>query len=170
MDAIEAILSRRSIRKYEKKPVSKELIDELLTAAMSAPSAGNEQPWHFVVIQDPKILEEVPKCHPHASFLTEAPVAIVVCGVLQLAKWDKEWWAQDCSAATQNLLIAARAKGLGAVWVGIYPREERVKGIQKLLALPPDIIPLNIIPVGYPAEKRPSESRFQSSRIHYDRW
>jgi nitroreductase len=170
MDAIEAILSRRSIRKYKKDALPKELIDELLKAAMNAPSAGNEQPWHFVVIQDRKILDEVPKCHPHADFLRETPAAIVVCADLQLAKFNKEWWPQDCSAATENILIAAQAKGLGAVWLGVYPKEDRVEGVKALLALPQDIIPLSIISVGYPAEKRPHESRYQTSRIHYDRW
>ena len=170
MDALEAIFSRRSIRKYKKEAVPKELIDELLNAAMNAPSAGNEQPWHFVVIQDRKILDGVPKCHPHAHFITEAPAAIVVCAELQLAKWNKEWWPQDCSAAAENILIAAQAKGLGAVWVGVYPLENRIQGLKALLALPPDIIPLCIIPIGYPAENKLRESRYQSSRIHYEHW
>jgi nitroreductase len=170
MDAIEAILSRRSTRKYKKKAVPKELVDELLKAAMNAPSAGNEQPWHFVVIQDRKVLDEVPKCHPFSDAVREAPVAIVVCGDLQLAKWDKEWWAQDCSAATENILIAAQAKGLGAVWLGVYPRDDRVKGIQGLLALPQNVIPLCIIPIGYPAEKKPYESRYRPARVHYNCW
>jgi nitroreductase len=170
MDALEAISSRRSIRKYKKEAVPKELVDELLHAAMNAPSAGNEQPWHFVVIQDRKILDRIPECHPHADFIKEAPAAIVVCGDLQLAKWNKEWWPQDCSAATENILIAAQAKGLGAVWVGIYPKEDRIQGLKALLALPPDIIPLSLIPIGYPAENKPGETRYQSSRIHYDRW
>ncbi len=170
MDAIDAILSRRSIRRYKKEAVPKKLIDELLNAAMSAPSANNEQPWHFVVIQDRKILDEVPKVHLYSSMLREAPVAIVVCADLRLAGEDKAWWVQDCSAATENILIAAQAKGLGAVWLGVYPRDDRVKGIQNLLALPQHVIPLCIISVGYPAEERLRESRYQSSRIHYNRW
>lgn len=170
MEALEAIFSRRSIRKYTKEAVPKELIDELLQAAMSAPSAGNEQPWHFVVIQDRKILDGIPKCHPHANFVTEAPAAIVVCAELQLAKWNKEWWPQDCSAATQNILIAAQAKGLGAVWVGVYPLEDRIQGLKALLGLPPDIIPLCIVPLGFPAENKPAGSRYQAPRIHYDHW
>ncbi len=170
MDATEAILSRRSIRKYKKEAVPQELIDELLNAAMNAPSACNEQPWHFVVIQERKILDEVPKCHPHFLAVTEAPVAIVVCVDLRLAEEDGVWWVQDCSAATENILIAAQAKGLGAVWLGVYPKEDRVKGVQGLLVLPQDVIPLCIIPVGYPAEKKPNECRYQSSRIHYNRW
>jgi len=171
MDAIEAILSRRSIRKYKKETLSKELIDELLSAAMNAPSACNEQPWHFVVIQDRKVLDEVPKYHPYSiPAIREAPAAIVVCADLHLAAEDGAWWVQDCSAATENILIAAQAKGLGAVWLGIYPKEDRVEGLKALLALPQDVIPLSIISLGYPAEKRPHENRFQSSRVHYNRW
>lgn len=169
MEAMDAILSRRSIRRYKKEAVPKELIDELLNAAMNAPSANNEQPWHFVVIQDRKILDKVPKVHPYSSMLREAPLAIVVCADLQLVR-DKAWWVQDCSAATENILIAAQAKGLGAVWLGVYPREDRVRGIQNLLALPQHVIPLCIIPVGYPAEEKPCENRYQSSRVHYEHW
>ena len=170
MDAIEVILSRRSIRKYKKKAVPKKLIDELLNAAMHAPSACNEQPWHFVIINNREVLNEVPKYHPHSYMIREAPVAIVVCVDLNLTKEDKVWWVQDCSAAAENILITAQAKGLGAVWLGVYPKDDRVKGIQGLLALPQNVIPLCIIPIGYPAEKKPYESRYQSSRIHYNCW
>lgn len=170
MDAIEVILSRRSTRKYKKKAVPKKLIDELLNAAMHAPSACNEQPWHFVIINNREVLNEVPKYHPHSYMIREAPVAIVVCVDLNLTKEDKVWWVQDCSAATENILIAAQAKGLGAVWLGVYPKDDRVKGIQGLLALPQNVIPLCIIPIGYPDEKKPYESRYQSSRIHYNCW
>lgn len=170
MDAIEAILSRRSTRKYKKKAVPKKLIDELLNAAMHAPSACNEQPWHFVIINNREVLNEVPKYHPHSYMIREAPVAIVVCVDLNLTKEDKVWWVQDCSAATENILIAAQAKGLGAVWLGVYPKDDRVKGIQGLLALPQNVIPLCIIPIGYPDEKKPYENRYQSSRIHYNCW
>jgi len=170
MDAIEVILSRRSIRKYKKKAVPKKLIDELLNAAMHAPSACNEQPWHFVIINNREVLNEVPKYHPHSHMIREAPVAIVVCVDLNLTKEDKVWWVQDCSAAAENILIAAQAKGLGAVWLGVYPKDDRVKGTQGLLALPQNVIPLCIIPIGYPAEEKPYESRYQSSRIHYNCW
>lgn len=170
MDALEAILSRRSIRKYSKEAVPEELIDELLKAAMNAPSAGNEQPWHFVVIQDRKILDEIPARNPRALPCSEAPAAIVVCGDIGIAKWDGTWWVQDCSAATENILIAAQANGLGAVWLGVHPMDDRVESIKKLLALPEHVIPLCIIAIGYPAEKKPVESRYQSSRIHFNRW
>lgn len=169
MEALNAILSRRSIRKYTAEPVPKEVIQELLEAAMSAPSASNQQPWHFLVIDDRKTLDQIPKYHPYSSMLHEATVAILVCGDLRLATL-KEFWVQDCSAATENILIAAQAKGLGAVWLGIYPEEERVKGIQDLLGLPERVIPLSLVPLGYPAEEKPRANRYNASRIHHNRW
>lgn len=169
MDAIQAVLSRRSIRRYTSQPVPQEVIEDLLKAAMSAPSAGNEQPWHFVVISDGKILNEIPKFHPYSSMLSEASAAILVCGDLREEKY-KGFWIQDCSAATQNILIAACAKGLGAVWLGIYPIEERIKGMRKLLGIPEHIVPLSLISIGYPAEKKPPANRYNISRIHHNHW
>ncbi len=169
MDAMEAILSRRSIRRYTKEDVSDEILKELLEAAMSAPSAGNEQPWHFVVIRDRKILNEIPNIHPYSGMLREAPLAILICGDESLQKY-KGYWVQDCSAATENLLIAINAKGLGGVWLGVYPVEDRVTGIRKLLNMPDNIIPFSLISIGYPAEQKPPANRYDSSRIHYDRW
>lgn len=169
MDAIDAILTRRSIRKYTPEPVPPELVNELLRAAMSAPSAKNEQPWHFVVITDRDILNVIPELHPFSSMLREASLAIVVCANTQIAD-SIGWWVQDCSAATQNLLIAAHARGLGAVWLGVYPREQRTKDMQNLLELPPHVIPLCIVPVGYPAEKKSRADRYNPSRIHHNHW
>ena len=169
MSTIDDILSRRSIRKYTAEPIPETVINELLEAAMSAPSANNEQPWHFVVINDRRILDEIPKYHPYSSMLEEAPLAIVVCGDLR-SEMNKMYWVQGCSAATENLLITAKAKGLGAVWLGVYPREDRVTGIQKLLGLPEHVKPLNIVPIGYPAETKPPANRCDSSRIHHNRW
>ena len=169
MDAIEAILSRRSIRKYNKKPVSDELIKKFLEVAMSAPSAGNEQPWHFVIIDDPLILGKVPTFHNHAQMLKDASVAILVCSDMNLDHHNG-MWIQDCAAATENMLIAINAEGLGAVWLGIYPREERISGLKELLKIPDHIIPFSLISIGYPAEKLPKANRYDESRIHYNKW
>jgi len=168
MEAIEAILSRRSIRRYTSQKVSDQLIKELLEAAMSAPSANNEQPWHFIIIDDRNILGEIPKFHPYSGMLKEAPVAILVCVDLDVGK--EGFLAQDGSAATENILIAAHAKGLGAVWLGIYPLKERITGIRKLLNIPDRILPLSLISIGYPAERIPMENRYQPSRVHTNRW
>ena len=136
---------------------------------MSAPSAGNEQPWHFVIINDRKILDEIPKVHPYSQSVRMASVAIAVCADLKLEVY-KDFWVQDCSAATENILIAVQAKGLGAVWLGIYPVEDRVSGMQKLLKLPEHVIPLAVIPIGYPDEHKPKALRFNASRIHRNGW
>ena len=169
MDAMETILTRRSVRKYNKKPLSDQIVKELLEAAMSAPSAGNQQPWHFIVINDPEILGKIPTFHNHAKMLKDASVAILVCGDLDLEK-HKGMWMQDCSAATQNILLAARAKGLGAVWLGIYPREERVKGMKELTNLPENVLPFSLISIGHSAEKQEKVDRYNTSRIHHNKW
>ena len=169
MDAMEAILTRRSIRKYKAAPIPESLIHALLDAAMNGPSSGNAQPWHFVVVTDRKILDGIPKFHPYSDPVKEAPLAIVVCADLHLEK-NKGAWVQDCSAAIENLLIAANAHGLGAVWLGVYPYEERVNGVRKLLGLPEHVITLGIILVGYPAEKKPPANRFKQERVHQNKW
>ena len=169
MEIMEAILTRRSIRKYTGKPVGEALLRELLTAAMSAPSAGDQRPWHFVVITDRKTLDAVPRVHPYAQMLRQAPAAVLVCAELGLEK-HKGYWVQDCSAATQNLLLAAHCKGLGAVWLGLHPVQERVAAIKKLLGLPEGVMPLSLVAIGYPAEKKLKEDRFDPARVHADKW
>ncbi len=167
MEAIEAILTRRSIRRYTSKKVSAKVVEELLKAGMSAPSANNSQPWHFVVIDERQILDRVPEFHAYSSMLYFAPLAIAVCGD---SKVSPSYWVQDCSAATQNILLAAHASGLGAVWLGIYPINERVRELQKLLNLPEQIVPLSLISLGYPAANKPPENRFNADRVHPNRW
>lgn len=169
MDAMDALCSRRSIRRYTADPVPDSTLEEILRAAMQAPSAGNEQPWQFVVITDRGILQEVSRFHPHAAMAQDAPVAILVCGDLKREK-HKGFWVQDCSAATQNLLLAAHANGLGAVWVGIFPREDRVAGFRALCDLPVHIVPLALVPLGFPAAAKPRDERFDPARIHRNRW
>ena len=168
MDAIETILTRRSIRRYTSQKVPGDLITKLLRAAMSAPSASNEQPWHFVVIDDHTILDEIPRFHPYSDMLPEAPLAILVC--VDLIPQREGFVVQDGSAATQNLLLAAHAKSLGAVWLGIYPLQERIEGMRKLTNLPSHIVPLALIALGYPAEKIPREDRYQPQRVHSNKW
>jgi len=169
MDAMDAILSRRSIRRYTTQSVSDDVVKELLEAGMSAPSAGNEQPWHFIVLTDRQILDEIPTFHPYSRMLREAPLAILVCGDVQLQKYEG-YWVQDCSAATENILIAVQAKGLGAVWLGVYPIEERVVGMRKLLGIPEHVIPFSLISIGYPAEQKPRADRYDLSRIRHNGW
>lgn len=168
MDAMQAILTRRSIRKYSSEPVSDEIVFELLKAAMSAPTAGN-QPWHYVVVRKRDLLDGVSTFHPHSDMLKQAAFGIAVCGDPTIETL-KGRWVLDCAAATENMLIAANALGLGAVWVGIYPVEERMEGLRKLLGIPGHVIPLSIVSVGNPAEKKEPSDRFKPERIHYDQW
>jgi len=169
MDAMDVILTRRSIRKYVNKPISDDLIKELLEAAVSAPSAGNQQPWHFVILDDKSTLDVILTFHPNAKMLKEAQKAILVCGDLSLEKF-KGYWLLDCAAATQNILLAAHAKDVGSCWLGIYPREDRMTQMKKLLGMPDHVIPFSLISLGYPAEEKSKENRYDSSRIHYNKW
>lgn len=168
MDALEAILSRRSIRRYTGEPVPEPAIETLLAAAMSAPSSKNRQPWQFVVITERSLLREVPSFHPYAKMVPDAPAAILVCGDLE--RDEHGFWVQDCSAATQNILLAAHAEGLGAVWLGIHPLRERVEGFRRLVELPEHVIPFSLVPFGFPAVRKPRADRFDRSRIHRNRW
>lgn len=169
MELWEAILTRRSIRKFTSQLVSHDLIEKILRAGMQAPSARNKQPWHFIVIQNREMLDKISVVHPYAYMLKEAPLGIVICGDSNI-EITIEYIVQDCSAATQNMLLAAHNFGLGAVWLGIYPREPRIKALRKLLSIPENIIPVSMIAVGYPAEKKEPENRFNPERVHYEKW
>jgi nitroreductase len=166
---MEAIYKRRSIRKYSSKPVPREIIERVIKAGMNAPSAGNEQPWHFMVIDRKKYLEEIPNIHPHSQMLRQAPVAILICGDLSL-ETHEGYWVQDCAAATENMLLAVASEGLGSVWLGVYPRQDRVDGLRNLFNIPEHVVPFALLPVGYPAEKKPPKSEYHPERIHYNTW
>ena len=166
---LQPILSRRSIRKFTDVRVSDKDIEDILKAAMAAPSAGNSQCWEFFVINKREILDEIPKIHPYAQMTLEAPVAILVCADITREKY-KGRWMLDCSAASQNILLAAHTKGLGAVWVGIYPEEIRMNGMIELLNLPDNIKPVSLIPIGYPAEAKSPSNRFDKSKIHFNKF
>lgn len=167
---MKAIMNRRSIRQYTNQAVRDEQVKTLLEAAMCAPSAGNEQPWHFVVIRDRQLLDNVPKYHPHASMIKQASVAILICADTRLSKYDVDYWVQDCAAATENLLVSVQDLGLGAVWLGVYPRQERVAGLRQLFNIPEEVIPFALVPVGYPAEQKGTENRYREDRVHLNCW
>jgi nitroreductase len=169
MNTLEAIRTRRSIRVYQSKLIPAEVIQEILTAAMYAPSAGDQQPWQFVVVDDPKILTQIPTIHPHAEMAQRAPAAILVCGDTRLEKYAG-FWMQDCSAAIQNLLLAAHELGVGSVWTAVYPQEGRVRDFQKMFNLPQQVLPLALVVLGYPAEKPATPQRYQEERVHRNKW
>jgi nitroreductase len=169
MEIFEAITTRRSIRAYTDKPVADDLLRRVLAAGMMAPSAGNEQPWEFVLIRQKKTLKALSEAHPHADMAQHAQAAILACGNMARVTHG-EFWVQDLAAAIQNMLLAAHALGLGSVWVGIHPREKRVADIRKVVPLPEGIVPFALLPLGYPGEEKPSPDRFSASRIHKEKW
>ena len=166
---MDAVFKRRSIRKFTDQPVKSEVIEHLLKAAMAAPSARNQQPWEFVVIDDTSLLYQIPDIHPYAQMVKEAPVAILVCSDPS-RETAKDYWVQDCAAATENILVEVAALGLGAVWCGVYPRKNRVVGFRKLLGIPENIVPFALIPIGHPAEHKEPSERFDPARIHRNTW
>lgn len=169
METLQAIFTRRSIRHFTRQAVPPEQVETLLKAAMYAPSSGNSQPWQFIVIDDAAVLNEIPKFHEFARMLHEAPLAIVVCGDETLQKYPGRW-PQDCSAATLNILLAAHDLGLGGVWLGIYPHENREKSLGMLLGLPDHVHPLSIVALGYPDEVKNQPDRYKPERVHANRW
>ncbi len=169
MEAIEALLTRRSVRKLTAESLRTDEIETLLRAAMQAPSAMNEQPWEFMLVTERKLLDQVPGVHPYAGMAREAGAAIVVCS--DKRRWSTdEFWAQGCAAAAQNILLAAHALGLGAVWVGVFPHKERVRGLRRVLGIPDHMMPFAFIPIGRPAETPALKSRYTPERVHTNRW
>lgn len=165
---LEQLNTRRSVRRFLPRAVSRETITSLLEVAMNAPSAGNEQAWQFVVLDDRTLLEKYAALNPNVAFISDAPAAILVCGDLDSERYAG-FYVQDCSAATTNLLHAAHASGLGAVWGTVFP--DKREPVRTLLGLPEQVIPFAIVPVGYSAEEvRPWKSRLDASRIHYNGW
>ena len=169
METLQAIKTRRSIRRFLDKPVTREMARSLLEAAMFAPSVGNEQPWQFVVLDERELLDKVPSICATASMCRQAPLAILVCADSSLEKYPN-FWVQDCSAATENILLAAHAQGLGAVWVGIYPLTDRIVAFRRLLGLPEEITPISLVPLGYPNETPAEPMRYMEERVHFNGW
>lgn len=169
MDIFEAILTRRSVRQYTSHLVPKKVVKRLLSAAMQAPSAGNQQPWHFIVVTRREQLNAMAEVLPKGKMLAQAPLGIMVCADTTDLK-HQDYWVQDCAAATQNLLLAAHASGLGAVWLGVYPREDRVQNLTQLFQLPDYVVPFCAVALGYPAIKVEPQNRYQEERVHRDVW
>ena len=166
---IQEIINRRSVRSYRSDAVSEEQIEQVLRAAMAAPSAGNQQPWEFIVVTDRTLLTKINEVHPHSKMLLESPAAIVVCGNLTREK-HVDYWIQDCSAAVQNMLLEATHQGLGSVWLGVYPRQDRVAGVKKLFNLPESVIPFAVVALGYAKEQPAPADRFSPDYIHRNGW
>ncbi|WDP84761.1 MAG: nitroreductase family protein [Desulfobacter sp.] len=169
MELFEAIHTRRSIRKYTDQKIPESLGQKILAAAMMAPSAGDERAWQFILVTDSAKKHQIKTVHPYVPMITKAPLGILVCGDLSQEKYEG-YWPQDCSAAMQNLLLAAHASGLGAVWTGIYPLEDRVEKFSNIFSLPDHIIPFGLAVMGWPAQKLPSKERYTERCIHRNTW
>lgn len=169
MNFTEIILTRRSIRKYKDIPIEEEKIKEILRAAQYAPSAVNKQPWHFILIDDRSIFEKIMEIHPNSKMLSTAKNAILICGDENL-QHGEGYWIADCGAATQNILLSAHSLGLGSCWIGIYPREHRMKAITELFNLPSHVKPFAIVSLGYPDEEKSLPERYDRNKVFKNKW
>ena len=167
MDILNVIFSRRSIRNYQGRRLERETLEQLLRAAMAAPTAANAQPWEFVVVDEPEYLDPLKSVLPFGKY--NPPAAIVVCGNPDIANNSagKLYWVQDCSAAIENMLIAAAGMGLGTVWIGVYPLESRVESVRKVLNIPENVTPLGVVYVGYPAEQKEARTQYNPHRVYW---
>ncbi len=165
--ALDFIWRRRSVREFTDAPVTEQQLQSLLEAAMAAPSACCKDPWEFLVLRDRETLKAVSECLPNGHFLAKAPLGIIVCGDIRRAHSESlSYLLQDCAAATENLLLAAPALGLGACWLGIHPREERITALRKLFRIPENIIPFGGIAIGIPAAEPSPRTRFNPAKVH----
>ncbi len=170
-EALKPILERRSCRTYTSEPVSEETVRTLLRAGMCAPSARNAQPWEFLVLRDEKLKSAVSAVGTYWGMLKDAPLGILVLANLKdYNATHRDYFIQDCSAATENILLAAQAMGLGGVWLGLYPNEERVKGVTALCGLPDDVIPVTLVSIGYPVKMPHPHTTYHEEKVHYDRY
>jgi nitroreductase/Na+-translocating ferredoxin:NAD+ oxidoreductase RnfG subunit len=169
---LDVIHSRKSVRNYTDQEVTKEQLEVLVKAGMAAPSARNLQPWAFIVINEREMLDALADSLPNAKMLLQAQAAIIVCGDMEKAATDTDsaYWVQDCSAASQNILLAAEATGLGAVWTAAYPYQDRISPVRNLLGLPENIIPLNVIPIGYPTGADKPKDKWKPENMHWGKW
>lgn len=165
------IFARRSIRRYQNKDVPEKLITDLMEAAMAAPSAVQTDPWHFIIVREREMLNKIAEGLPHGKMLLKAPVGILVCGDIDQANGQLvSYMLQDCCAAIQNLLLAANTLRLGACWLGVHPREDRMDHLRAIFNLPRNITPISVISLGYPAEKAKPRTRYDKHKIHMEKW
>ena len=171
-DTLKTIFSRKSIRSYKDEPVSREKLEMLIKAGMAAPTAVDKRPWEYIVITDRKVLNQLADALPYAKMVSTAAAAIIVGGDVR-KQWgglESDYWIMDCSAATENILLAAESMGLGAVWTAIYPEDARIRAVRQILGIPPHIVPLNLVPVGVPAGREKPKDKYNPAQIHWNRW
>ncbi|MFN2182666.1 MAG: nitroreductase family protein [Anaerolineae bacterium] len=166
-DALDLIYSRQHVRDFTDAPVSDEQAEALLKAAMAAPSVQDRRPWHFVVVRNREMLDKLARVHKYAYMLARAQLAVVVCGD---QKVSEKYWVEDGCVATQNLLLAARALGLGGVWISIYPKKKHQKAVREMLDIPERMGVLCILAIGTPAKREQIGAKFESDRVHHEEW
>lgn len=171
-DALSVIHNRKSVRKYTDKPVEKETMHVLIKAAMAACTSADKRPWSFIGITEKSKLFGLSNALKYGKMLKDAGAAIAVCGIPQPAMPDlaNEFWVQDCAAATQNILLAAEAIQLGAVWIGIYPMTDRILFVRQILQIPEDVFPFSIVSLGYPCGIEKPKNKYDESKIHWNQW
>ncbi len=168
---LQHIFARRSVRRYLDRPLSDEMLTDLLQAGMSAPSAVGKDPWHFIVVREKETRGRIADFLPNGAMARQAAAVLVVCGDLERAHGGLEsYLLQDCSAAIENVLLAATALGLGACWLGVHPRPDRIEGMRNLFELPPHIVPVGGIALGWPAENPEARTRYRPDAVHWERW
>jgi nitroreductase len=168
---LDLIKHRSSIRDFSGENVPMDVLLEIVKAGMAAPSARNLQPWNFIIIQERDILHKLSENLPYAKMLNNAGAAIVVCGTPDIENAElSDYWVQDCSAATENILLAIEACGLGGVWTGVYPRKDRIKWVKDVLMIPDSVVPLNVIPIGFPVKPSVPKNKFTTTKIHWNKW
>jgi len=166
-ETLETIFNRKSVRQYTAQIVEDEKLETLVRAGMAAPSSRDRRPWEFIIVKDREKLDRMAEGLPFGKMLKETKQAIIVCGDSQQS--DNAWFL-DCSAAAQNILLAAESMGLGAVWTAAYPYPDRIQIVRETLSIPEHVIPLTVIPIGYPQGKDTPKNKFNIKKIHYDRW
>lgn len=171
-DALTVIATRTSVRSYDtSRDVTDAEIEQLLRSGMAAPTAVNAQPWHFIVVKDREQLKAIAAAHPNSQMSPTAGCAIIVCGADNgLNGKGKEFWIQDCAAASENILLAAHAMGMGAVWCGVYPLPERVEAIKKVFGIPDGVTPLNVINIGHIKAPSKPKDKWKPEKVHHDKW
>ena len=169
MDTFEAIMNRRSIRKFKDKPIPEGVIERALRAAMAAPTAGTQLCWHFVVVVDPDVLKDIAARHKNAHMCDTAQAGVLFVGDPTSERFGP-FWQQDMGACVQNFLLAVHAQGLAACWTGIYPRQERTEDFRKMFNVPEGLIPMAFVPVGYADEDKGPVDRFDEGKVHIESW
>jgi nitroreductase len=165
-DAIDTIMNRKSVRQFEREKISDKNLDIIVKAGFAAPSAIDRRPWSFIIVDDFSILDALADKLPYAKMLKEAGAAIIVCG-----KADKDlFWVMDCSAATENILLAVQALKLGAVWTAVFPDKARVDAVREILSIPNEYVPLNVIPIGKPKGAAKPKNKYDETKIHHNKW